>query len=83
MEEEPGPLIEFWYQARDPSGEIAALVEMTGFSEEIWKVSYAIFEYIDNSGITWELLLGVGIEIINELAYMAYYSFWLKRPNHI
>ena len=83
MEGESGPFVEFWQKSRDPSGEIYALVDMTGFGDEFWYVTYEISNYIDNSGITWELLLGVTIELINEMAYLAYYTLWVKRPNTI
>jgi hypothetical protein len=80
MAEEPGQYELLWQQARDPSGEFAALVDMAGFGDGFWSVSLAICKYLDVTGLSWQLLLGVSIEIINSMAYMVYYSFWLKRP---
>ena len=56
---------------------------MIGLGDDFWNVTYSIAEYLDDSGLSWQLILGVYIEITNTMAYMLYYSFWLKRPNTV
>ena len=83
MEEgaEIGQFYGFWLSARDPAGVIAGFIEMIGLGDDFWDATFSIAMYLDEQGFNLKLILGIYIEIANSMAYLLYYSFWLKRPN--
>ena len=51
-----------------------------GTNTSLWEVSMAVAEAIDDSGLSWEIVLGSIIEAVNLFAYSTYFVWVEKWP---
>lgn len=46
----------------------------------LWNLLEVVAITLDHDGLTWNLIMGVLVEVINFFAFLTYYVFELSRP---
>ena len=70
------------YQNGSRDGNIQGLLEFLLLDDPgLWKGVEAVCYVLDTTGVTWDLILGTSVELLNMAYYAAWYVFDYKMPN--